>query len=86
MGRDLRTGEAAGRVESNSVAAGRSVDLDLSSVGLEAVGGVLGGDSALDRETSLGDGVLGQTEGREGGSGGNLDLSGDDVDTGDLLC
>ena len=85
MGCDLCSGESTGRVESDSVSSRRSVDLDLSGVGLEAVGGILGGHSALDGEPSLGDVLLHETERRQGRSRCDLDLGGDDVDTGDLL-
>lgn len=83
---DLRSGEPTARVEPDSVSSRTPVDLDLSGVGLEAVGGVLGGDSALNGEPSLGDVLLNEAEGREGRSRGDLDLGGDDVDSGDLLC
>ena len=85
MGCDLCSGESTGRVESDSVSSRRSVDLDLSGVGLEAVGGILGGHSALDGEPSLGDVLLDEAERRQGRSGGDLDLGGDNVDAGDLL-
>ena len=44
-----------------------------------------GGDSALYSKTPGGDTVLGEAQLLEGGTGGDLDLGGDDVDARDLL-
>ncbi|KMU86024.1 hypothetical protein CIHG_03555 [Coccidioides immitis H538.4] len=82
---DDGAGEAVSAVETDAVAAGGAVDLDLAGVGLEALCGIFGGDAALDGEASGGDAVLGEAELLEGGAGGDLDLGGDDVDAGDLL-
>ena len=84
--RDLRTREARARVKADTVATSTAVDLDLARVRLEVLRRVLGGNAALDSETTLGDGVLGQTELREGRASSDLDLRGDDVDASDLLC
>lgn len=84
--RDLSSGETRTGVQPDSVSTSTSVDLDLTSVRLEVGSGVLGRDSTLDGEPSLGDRILGQSKGRERSSSSNLDLSGDDVDSGDFLC
>lgn len=86
MGSDLRTGITGAGVQSNTVTTGRSVHLDLPRVGLESGCGVFSGDSALDGKAPSVDVLLGETELLEGYTSGNLDLSGDDVDTGDFLC
>ena len=52
---------------------------------MEVLRRILGGDTALDGESALGDGVLGQTELRKGRASGDLDLRGDDIDTRDLF-
>jgi hypothetical protein len=83
--RDLSSCESRTSVQPNPVPSRTSVDLDLSSVRLEVGRGVFGGDPALDSEPSFGDRVLGESERGEGSSSGDLDLSGDDIDPGDLL-
>jgi hypothetical protein len=47
---------------------------------------ILSRDSTLDGKPSLGDGILGQAKGRERSSGGDLNLGGNNIDSGDLLC
>lgn len=79
------TGVTVTSVKTDTVTTRRAVDLDLSSVGLEALGGILGGDSALDSETTSGNAVLGETKLAQSSTSGNLDLSSDDVDASDLL-
>ena len=49
------------------------------------MGRVLCGDTALEGETTCGDVVLGQTKLLERCTGGDLDLSCNDIDTSDLL-
>ena len=83
---DLGTGEARAGVETDAVTACAAVDLDFACVGLEVGGGVFSGDTALNGEAALGDGVLGQTELREGRASSDLDLRGDDVDASNFLC
>jgi hypothetical protein len=84
--RDLGTGETGAGVQSDTVAACTPVHLDLAGIRLEACGGVFGGDTALDGETTTSDGFLGESEGGESRTSRNLDLGGDEVDAGDLLC
>lgn len=85
MRSDNGTGETVTTIETDTVTTGGSVNLNLSGIWLEALCWIFGGDSALDGETSGGDSVLGQTKLLEGGTGGDLDLSGNDIDTGDFF-
>lgn len=80
---DLGASESRTRVETNAVSACAAVDLDLTGVGLEVLGGVFSSDTALDGVSALADRVLGETELGKARSGSDLDLGGDDVDTGD---
>ena len=84
--RDLRASEAGARIETDTITARTAVDLNLSRVRLEVLRRILGGDTALNGEAALGDGVLGQTELREGRASSDLNLRGDDVDASNLLC
>ena len=84
--RDLRASEAGARIETDTITARAAVDLNLARVRLEVLRRVLSGDTALDGEAALGDGVLGQTELREGRASSDLNLRGDDVDASNLLC
>lgn len=86
MGRDLCTSEAGTCIETDAVATSTAVHLDFTGVWLEALSGILGGDTALDRETALGNSILGQTELGEGCTSSNLDLSSDDIESSDFLC
>lgn len=83
---DLGTGETRTGVQSNTVSTSTSVHFDLSSIRLEVGCSVFSGDSTLDSETSSGNVLLGQTQGSQSGASGDLDLSGNDVDTRDFLC
>ena len=83
---DLGTSETRAGVEANTISTSTAVDLNLSRVRLEVLRRILGGDTALNGEAALGDGVLGQTELREGRASSDLDLRGDDIETSDLLC
>lgn len=85
VGSNDGTSEAVTAVKADTVATRRSVDLDLSGIGLESLSGIFGGDSALDGETSSGDGLLGEAKLLEGSTGGNLDLGGNNIDSGNLL-
>jgi hypothetical protein len=82
---DDSTGITVTSVQTDTVTTRRTVDLDLASVRLEALGGILGGDSALDSETTGGNAVLGKTELAQSSTSGDLDLSSDNVDSSDLL-
>ncbi|MNI99386.1 hypothetical protein D3C73_1584560 [compost metagenome] len=66
MRADLGTRVDRTAVEPDTGAAGRTVAGDLSNVRAEAVGGVLGGDTALQRSTLNEHRVLAQPQVREG--------------------
>lgn len=85
MGSDLRTGITRARVQTNTITTSRPVDFNLTSVRLEAGRGILSGDTTLDSESSSVDVLLGQAKLLESHTSSNLDLSGDNVDTGDLF-
>ena len=82
---DLGTSETRAGIETNTVTASTAIHLDLSSIRLEVVRGVLSSDTALDSETTLGDCLLREAKLGKCGTGCDLDLGGDDVDAGDLL-
>ena len=83
--RNLGTGKSRTSVESNTITPGTSVHLDLASVRLEVGGCILSSDSALDREASLCDVLLGKAKLRESSTSCNLNLSSDNIDTSDFL-
>lgn len=82
---DDSTGITVTSVQTDTVTTRRAVNLDLASIRLEALGGILGSDSALDSETTGGNAVLGKTELAKSSTSSDLDLSSDNVDTSDLL-
>jgi hypothetical protein len=69
----------------DSVATSRAVHLDLSCVRCEVLCRILSRDTALEGETACGDVVLGQTKLLKRGTGCDLNLSRDNIDTRDLL-
>lgn len=85
MRSDLRTGITRARVQSDTITTSRSIDLNLTSVRLEVSCGILSGDTTLDSKSSPVDVLLGQTKLLEGYTSSNLNLSSDDVNTGDLF-
>jgi hypothetical protein len=68
-----------------SVTTSRAVDLNLAGIWCKALGGIFCGNTALEGKATCGDVVLGQTKLFEGSTSSNLDLCGDDIDTGDFL-
>ena len=72
-------------VEADPGAAGRPVGHDPAGVGTEVVGGVLSGHPALQGEAPQADRVLGESQLRQRGPGGDQQLRFDQVDVGDLL-
>ena len=66
---DLGADEDGAAVQADAGAAGGAVDRDPAGVRAEAVGGVLGGDPALQRRAAQPYGVLGQAELGQGGAG-----------------
>ena len=85
VGGDLGAGVRRTAVEADAAAAGGAVRRDLAGVRPEAVGGVLGGDPALQRRAAQPDGVLAQAEVLEGLAGRDAHLRLHQVDVGDLL-
>jgi hypothetical protein len=85
VGSDLGARKARAGIETDTVATSAAVHLDLSSVGLEACSWVFSGDTALDGEASLGDGLLSETELGEGCTRSNLDLGRNNIEPGNLL-
>jgi hypothetical protein len=85
VGGDDGTGKTVTTVQTNTVTTSRTVDLDLTGIGGEALGGILGSDTTLDGETASGDAVLSQTQLLKSGTSGDLNLGSDDIDTSDLL-
>ncbi len=85
MGADLGAGVRRAAVEPDTGAAGRAVVADHAGVGAEPVGGVLGGDPALQCGAGEGHLVLGEVQFRQGHPGGDAQLRDDQVAVGDLL-
>jgi hypothetical protein len=83
--RDLSTSKARAGIETDTIPASAAVNLNFAGVGLEALRGVLGGDTALDSKAALSHGLLRETELRQSSASSDLDLSGNDVDARDLL-
>jgi hypothetical protein len=79
------TGETVASVETDTITTRRSVDFDLSGVGGEALGRILSCDTALDSKTTGRDAILSKTKLVQCGTSSDLNLSGNDIDTGDLL-
>lgn len=82
---DYGSGEAVATVQTDTITASGTVDLNLSGVRREALRGVFGGDTALNGKPASRNAVLGQAQLGEGSTSGNLDLRCDDVDAGDLF-
>lgn len=85
MRSDDGSGKTVTTIETDSVATSRAVDLDLSSIGCKALGGVFCGDSALEGKASCGDVVLSQAKLFKRCTCCDLNLCRNNVDTGDLL-
>lgn len=83
---DDSAGKTVSTIKTDTVTTGRTVDFNLSCVWLETLGRVLGGDTALDGETTRGDTVLGKAKLCEGRTSCNLNLGCDDIDAGNFLC
>jgi hypothetical protein len=83
--RNLGTSKSRTSVESNTITPRASVHLDLTRVRLEVGGCILSGNSALDREASLCDVLLGKTKLRESSTSCDLNLSSDNIDSSDFL-
>ena len=82
---DLGPDEHRATVEPHPAAPGRAVDGDLPGIRAEPVGGVLGGDAALQRGAAHVDVLLAHVEVVEGLARRDAHLGDDEVDVGDLL-
>lgn len=82
---DLGTSETRAGVEANTISTSTAVDLNLTSVWLEVLSGILSGDTALNGKSTLGDGFLSKTELGQGRASSDLNLRRNDVDAGDFL-
>lgn len=83
---DLGTCVTRSSIQSHTVTTRGTVHFNLARVRLEASCGVFGGDTRLNGKATAVDVFLGKTELGKGDTSSNLDLSGNDVDTGDFLC
>jgi hypothetical protein len=83
--RDLSTRETRTGIQSHTITTRTPVHFDLSGIRLESLSGIFSGDTALNGETTSSDCLLGETERGERGTSSDLDLSGNDIDTSDLL-
>lgn len=72
-------------IKSNTISTRTAIYFDLASVWAKAIGGVFGGDTALNSETACRDAVLGEAELLERGTSCNLNLCCDNVDAGDFF-
>ena len=83
--RDLCARETGAGIETHAVATGTAVHFDLTRVRLEVLRRVFGRHTALDGETTLGDGLLSESKLGECSTCRNLDLSSNDIDASDFL-
>lgn len=83
--RDNGAGKAVTSIKTDTIATGRTVDLELSGVWGETLCWILGSDTTLNCETADGDAVLGQAQLLERGTRSNLDLGCDNINAGNLL-
>jgi len=86
MGGDDCADKPLSTIQAHTIATGRTVDLNFSSIGLEVLCWILRGDSALDRESTNLDFVLGQSELWEENARSDLNLSRHNVNARDFLC
>jgi hypothetical protein len=81
----LCTCKARGGIETNTITTCAAVDFDFTSVRLEAGSRIFCGDTTLNREATFGDCVLCKTELGKCGTGGNLNLCSNNIETSDFL-
>ena len=86
MWSDLSARKAGTGVESDTITASAAIDFDLSCVWLEVCRRVFSSNTTLDCVAALGDCVLRQTELRKCCASCDLDLGGNNVQSGDFLC
>lgn len=85
IGQNLGAGVNVAPVQTNAVAGAGVIDAHLAGVGHKVVGGVLGGDTGLDRVAMAFDGLLGgdvDLRGVQGITLGNQDLGADNIHVG----
>ena len=82
---DLSARETRACIETDTIATSTTVDFNLTRVGLEALGGILSRNTALNREATLSDRFLSETKLGQGCTSSDLNLGGDDVDASDFL-
>ena len=82
---DLSTSETRAGIETDTVTTSAAVHLDLASIRLESLSGIFSGDTTLNGESALGDGILSETELRESRTCSDLDLSCNDIKTRNFL-
>lgn len=82
---DLGTCKTRASIQTNSIPTCTTVHLNLPGVGLEVLRSIFSSDTTLNGEATFGNGLLRQTKLWKGGTGSNLDLGGDDVESSDLL-
>jgi hypothetical protein len=83
---DLSTRETGTGVKSDTITTGTAINFDFSCVRLEVCSSIFGSDATLNCKPAPGDRVLRQTELRKSRTSCDLDLGGDDVESGDFLC
>lgn len=82
---NLGSSETGTSIQSDTVSTCTAINFDLSGVRLEALSSILGSYTALNGESTLGDGFLGETELRECSTSCDLDLSSNDIDASNFL-
>lgn len=85
MGGNDGAGETVTTIKTDTITTSGAVDFNLTSIRLETLCGVFGGDTALDSVTAGRDSVLCETELLEGSTSSNLDLSGYKIDASNFL-
>ena len=82
---DNGTSETVTTVETDTVTTSGTIHLDLTSIRRETLGGIFGGDTALDSKAASGDAVLGQAELLQSSTSSDLNLSSNNIDASDFL-
>lgn len=85
MGGNDCTSETITTIKTDTITTSGAVDFNFTSIGLEILGGVFSGDTALDCITAGRDAILCETELFERSASSNLDLSGYKINTGNFL-
>jgi hypothetical protein len=83
---DLSTSITGTGIQPYTIPTSRSIHLNLPCIRLESSSGIFRSDTTLNSETPSVDAFLSETKLCEGYTRSNLDLSGNDINTGDFLC